>query len=260
MDSLATTLVGTPDNQDGLKYGIVTAVSPIAVLVGAASTPSECRSLSSYAPALGDFVAVLVSGPDRLILGKTSPVGQAALPPGLNFTSNWLDADPYDPGFYLTGDNLAVKPAGYSVLHNRYSVSPEGTVNWTVSILLTDISNINLGVGFNQIFEVRGFPLPVGPPYLDDLLPGNLPNPRGGGNFILGLGTYGQSQHTGSTFPLLAYYNAQTVDGLHIPNMKFHAMVQDPWEFMRPTVGFGEPGFVLAQFDRVAWNVSYEVG
>lgn len=74
---LSDTLIGNPDDASGLKYGVIATVAPITVRVGASTLATECRCLGSYVPVVGDYVAVWVSGADRLILGSASATGLA---------------------------------------------------------------------------------------------------------------------------------------------------------------------------------------
>lgn len=68
--------MGSPD--DGqltptLRRGVVATVSPLTVLVGSAATATACNALTSYSPAVGDVVSVLVLNGDRLVVGTVVP-------------------------------------------------------------------------------------------------------------------------------------------------------------------------------------------
>jgi hypothetical protein len=69
---LADVLMPASDGPRMLQYGVVTQASPLLVRVGAATTGVAARRLASYTPTLSDFVAVLVSGADRLVLGAVT--------------------------------------------------------------------------------------------------------------------------------------------------------------------------------------------
>lgn len=81
MTDVASVLIGDPNDNDSrtphLRQGVVTQASPLLVRVGAAATATACRALSSYVPANGDSVAVLVIAGDRLVLGITGQSGGA---------------------------------------------------------------------------------------------------------------------------------------------------------------------------------------
>lgn len=73
MDELARVLLtgmGTERKPVRLEYGTVTDDSPLAVTVGAATTSTLAEKLTSYSPTIGDYVAVLVAGEDRLVIGE----------------------------------------------------------------------------------------------------------------------------------------------------------------------------------------------
>ena len=78
MSGLADVILGNPDDTariPQLRQGIVTATSPLSVLVGAATSSQRCRALASYVPTAGDTVSVLVIAGDRLVLGRADPSG-----------------------------------------------------------------------------------------------------------------------------------------------------------------------------------------
>jgi hypothetical protein len=52
-----------------LRYGTVTAISGGMVTVTLAGGSDTYRHLASYAPTVGDVVAMLQDGPDLLVLG-----------------------------------------------------------------------------------------------------------------------------------------------------------------------------------------------
>jgi hypothetical protein len=52
-----------------LTYGVVVTVEPLTVIVGASTVASTAVALNSYGPGVGDYVAVLVQGEDRLVIG-----------------------------------------------------------------------------------------------------------------------------------------------------------------------------------------------
>lgn len=73
MDTLARALLDglTEDRKPvRLEYGTVTDDSPLSVTVGAATTSTLASKLTSYSPTIGDYVAVLVAGEDRLVIGE----------------------------------------------------------------------------------------------------------------------------------------------------------------------------------------------
>lgn len=74
MADLASVLldaVTPPADPVRLSYGTVTVAAPLTVQVGASTLGLPCRRLDAYAaPVVGDYVAVLVVGADRLCLGK----------------------------------------------------------------------------------------------------------------------------------------------------------------------------------------------
>ncbi len=83
MSGLADVILGNPDDTARvpmLRQGVVTAVNPLSVLVGAATTSQLCRTLVSYVPTVGETVSVLVISGDRLVLGKASQSGGAPGP------------------------------------------------------------------------------------------------------------------------------------------------------------------------------------
>lgn len=69
MNDLVAVLAGKGQSAR-LTYGIVLVASPLSVRVGAAIAGAPCPKLASYTPTINDFVAVLVQGADRLVLGK----------------------------------------------------------------------------------------------------------------------------------------------------------------------------------------------
>lgn len=84
MSSLADVILGDPDDTarvPQLRQGVVTAASPLTVLVGAATTAKACRALASYVPTVGDAVSVLVIAGDRLVLGRATPTPTGGGPP-----------------------------------------------------------------------------------------------------------------------------------------------------------------------------------
>ena len=118
---LADAILGNPDDTarvPQLRQGIVTAVSPLLVLVGAATTAQACRTLGSYAPTVGDTVSVLVISGDRLVLGSAStpthPVVTASFGAGLATTlapgSGPLTLT--SPGVWFVSFDVDVNPTG----------------------------------------------------------------------------------------------------------------------------------------------------
>lgn len=69
MNLLAAILAGDGDSLR-LTYGVVVVDSPLSVRVGSAISGSPSSKLASYTPVVNDFVAVLVQGADRLVIGK----------------------------------------------------------------------------------------------------------------------------------------------------------------------------------------------
>ena len=87
MSSLADVLVGNPDDTariPQLRQGVVTAINPLTVLVGAAATAQVCRALAGVSASVGDCVSVLSIAGDRLVLGKASQSTMAPLNLGPN--------------------------------------------------------------------------------------------------------------------------------------------------------------------------------
>src|SRR5690606_7244464 len=72
MNSLVDALLNLSAGTDVRRtYGEVTGTDPLMVRVGGSTVPTPCQRLSSYAPAVGDFVLVLLAGKaDRLVLGS----------------------------------------------------------------------------------------------------------------------------------------------------------------------------------------------
>jgi hypothetical protein len=73
-----------------LTYGIVTANtdnSPLTVTVGGSTTSVPARKLAGYVPTVGEFVAILERGADRLVLGAVdlAPVAVGNLHYGTAF-------------------------------------------------------------------------------------------------------------------------------------------------------------------------------
>lgn len=58
-----------------LTYGIVTASSPLAVMVGASTVGVLAQAISGASFTTGDYVAVVVQDADRLVLGKVTTGG-----------------------------------------------------------------------------------------------------------------------------------------------------------------------------------------
>lgn len=131
---LSDTLIGNPDDASGLKYGVIATINPITVRVGASTLATECRCLGSYVPVVGDYVAVWVSGADRLILGSTSTTGYS--PPVIpdfpvadgvwTHNPNTLDFATISGGSY----------SYYAIPRNRYMRMANGTVVWQVIAFL----------------------------------------------------------------------------------------------------------------------------
>ena len=119
MSDLASVIVGNPDDVarvPQLRQGIVTATSPLSVLVGAATTSMASRALASYVPTVGDCVSVLVISGDRLVLGK------AGVGTGVD-TSQFV---------LKTGDTMTGNLTMYDWLNigaNRYG-GPYRGLNW----------------------------------------------------------------------------------------------------------------------------------
>lgn len=67
---VAKMLRQTPESEGPHRLGVVTQVSPLLVRVGYATTATPARKLASYTPVVTDSVIVLVSGADRVVLGK----------------------------------------------------------------------------------------------------------------------------------------------------------------------------------------------
>ena len=89
VSSLADVILGNPDDTarvPQLRQGIVTAISPLSVLVGAATSSQLCRTLASYVPTVGDAVSVLVISGDRLVLGRANQTGGTGGGPPIDTT------------------------------------------------------------------------------------------------------------------------------------------------------------------------------
>lgn len=125
----------TSQSPNGLRYGTVTQVNPLMVRVGAASTPVQCRCLASFIPVVGRFVAVWISGADRLVMGEVSTTGGpfASVPwrTGPAFTATI--------GLQTAGVNTGNPSNPHDNKYNRYTVSAEGTVLWQVRFAFTTI-------------------------------------------------------------------------------------------------------------------------
>lgn len=52
-----------------LAYGVVVSATPLTVRVGAGTSATDAKALAAYTPTVGDYVAVLINGADRLVLG-----------------------------------------------------------------------------------------------------------------------------------------------------------------------------------------------
>lgn len=175
----------------------------------------------------------------RIVDVLSGPYSVSAL--GLSFTSSWTTAP--DPNFKLSG----IRP-GYSIQENRYAVSPEGTVHWHCDIVITSLAGVALGFFGQTYFQVHNLPLPLGPPTAIQQ--------------IVGQGRY--FENNGFRWPLQVLWHSNMVDNggtpTGTPGLMFSAMVGDQWDFAYPTVGQGEPNFVIQVFERIIWRVSYEVG
>lgn len=80
-DDLARVIMGAPDADSTdptcqLRYGVVTQASPLLVKVGAATVGQPCGRVSNYQAIVGDYVLVLVRGPDRVVIDS---VGATAI-------------------------------------------------------------------------------------------------------------------------------------------------------------------------------------
>jgi hypothetical protein len=79
--SLAAELLGSPPGGARLVYGEVTQASPLEITAGAGTTAVQVSCLSGYAPRVGDYIAVLVNGADRLVLGAVDSDGWVSYTP-----------------------------------------------------------------------------------------------------------------------------------------------------------------------------------
>ena len=78
-DPLVQALLDTPDDDGkGWRLGTVTQVSPLLVKLGAATSGQPCRSAVEVGLRVGDFVVVLLNGPDRIVIGSTTSIRSAA--------------------------------------------------------------------------------------------------------------------------------------------------------------------------------------
>jgi hypothetical protein len=75
---LGPALIALDSGQRGrLREGIVAAVSPLTVYVGGSTVATPATALDSYAPVVGDFIAILADDADRVVLGR---IGAGLLP------------------------------------------------------------------------------------------------------------------------------------------------------------------------------------
>jgi hypothetical protein len=71
-ETLIRRLLTRLDEAEGarLQYGVVDTASPLTVKIGGVTIATPAVALDSYAPADDDYVAVLVAGADRIVLGR----------------------------------------------------------------------------------------------------------------------------------------------------------------------------------------------
>jgi hypothetical protein len=75
MDTIAAAVgAERPDSQPlRLAFGVVTSTAPFQVTIDGSTVAATVKRMASYsAPVIGDYVAVLVAGNDRLVVGKVT--------------------------------------------------------------------------------------------------------------------------------------------------------------------------------------------
>lgn len=124
--------VTAPESGPMLRLGVVTQVFPLLVKVGAATTSTPARALSTYLPVVDQVVNVLEQGSDRLVLGAANTGGGWTT---LGLASPWVDYGfPWmGAGYRKVGDDvqlrglvrggtsgttIATLPAGYRPVRN----------------------------------------------------------------------------------------------------------------------------------------------
>lgn len=207
-------------NPNGLKYGIVTQVSPLLVRVGAASTATACRAVTGFKAVLGAFVAVWVQGADRLVLGAVSA-------PDAPTVGSWGPAP--DPLLRINGD-----PVGYTVLQdgNRYVLSADGTVTWQCTLEITSVAGVFFPPNGGAQFTVNRFPV----------TPGGVAESQG---IPSGMGIYGGN----GTWPFIAMVYSTAMLFQSTSNPSGNLMIAG-----NP----GQPATVPQAGDTVYWTVTYE--
>lgn len=89
MSGLAEELLGRETGSGAvLRDGIVSAVSPLTIIVPPSTVASPAAKLDSYVPAVGDFVQVLVQGANRLVIGS---VGRTTAWTALTLLNSWVN-------------------------------------------------------------------------------------------------------------------------------------------------------------------------
>ncbi len=102
MNDVEAELVSAVEEGDPTRntYGVVSAISPaLTVTVGASTVAVAATPLGSYRPRVGDYVAIIERGADRLVLGNVGTlvgIGSVATPVSTIAAQNGVGTSPTD--------------------------------------------------------------------------------------------------------------------------------------------------------------------
>lgn len=152
-----------------LLYGIVTDDSPLTVKVGASTVGQRATALGSYNPAVGDYVAVLVQGGDRLVLGVAGAFGRYAYQlrrtatQSVNATSSavvsWDTTVTNTGGFSAPSAVITVPVAGVYSVASRIQASTGHDDHLTQISIGGQTHNIRGSGGTLVCASIAGYPL-----------------------------------------------------------------------------------------------------